>query len=170
MPRRALKQKARKPERKPEHHLSRARPPDLRRMMDARNLSSQGLSRDQMREMLRQADQTVQPRSLHGLTTMRKADLARVAATRGIDVTGLNAAQTRLKLQGWEPPQSSGTFAESYRLCTECHRRMFVDENEKPVSATGRGAGGPGCSDDLSSSASGALSVCLFASGSFGSE
>ena len=138
MPSRALKQKARKPERKPEHRLSRARLPDLKRMMDARNLSSQGLSRDQMREMLRQACKAVPSFSFSELTTMRKADLLILAATRGIDVTGLNAAQTRLKLQGWEPPQSSGTFAECYRLCTECHRRMFVDENEEPVSATGR--------------------------------
>ena len=98
-----------------------------------------------MRGIFRQADQTDQPRSFHGLTTMRKADLLRVAATRGIDVTGLNAAQTRLKLQGWEPPAEpsmplSGTVhrtAESYRLCTECHRRMFLDDDEETVSTMG---------------------------------
>ena len=90
MPSRALKQKVQKPEREPEHRLSRARLPDLKRMMDARNLSSQGLSRDQMREMLRLADKTDQRFSRHGQTGMQKAALVREATARGIDVTGLN--------------------------------------------------------------------------------
>ena len=170
MPRHVLKQVARKPE----HRPSKARRPDLERAMKARGFSSKGLLREQMREMVRQADQVVQPCSLRGLFKMRKAALVRLAASKGIVTKGLTSEQLRLKLQAWRPKPSKGESASSIqssprpltppaasrsqlaqaepptepsapqsgtvhrtaercRLCAECHRRMFLDEDEETV-------------------------------------
>jgi hypothetical protein len=85
---------------------SRARRPELVRMMADRNLDSTDLTVVQMRETLRQADHTLRPPSRNGvpgLSKMLKADLMQLARTCGIDVTGMSAEQLRLALQGWVP-------------------------------------------------------------------
>jgi hypothetical protein len=63
-------------------------------MMAERNLDSTDLTVPQMRETLRQADDTLRPRPCSGvpvLGKMLKADLVQLARARGIDTTGMTA-------------------------------------------------------------------------------
>ena len=69
-----------------------------------------------MIERLYQAEPTLRPRlcrvgETRGLSTMRKADLQLLAAAKGIDVIGLSVNLMRLKLDGWEATQLSGSIS-----------------------------------------------------------
>ena len=133
--------------------LSRARRSELVRMMTDRNLDSTDLTVPQMRETLRQADDTLRPPSRNGvpgLSKMLKADLVQLARTRGIDVTGMNVEQLRLALQGWvpkltklsDPAASSKTPTSPSKLPAELPSEPSVPSGGERPSTVRRTPGG----------------------------
>ena len=133
--------------------LSRARRFELVRMMDERKLDSTDLTVPQMRETLRQADDTLRPRprsGVPGLGKMLKADLVQLARTRGIDVTGMNVEQLRLALQGWvpkltklsDPAASSKTPTSPSKLPAELPSEPSVPSGGERPSTVRRTPGG----------------------------
>ena len=69
---------------------------------------------------------------------MRKADLQLLAAAKGLDVIGLSGNLMRLKLDGWEATQCSGSISShpSVELPTETSAMLVLsgDDDEEMTS------------------------------------
>ena len=92
--------------------LSKALRSDLLHRMGALGLCSDGLTKDQMRESIRQADPNAARCVRHGIPGLRlarKPELLQMATAKGISTSGLRIEQLRLKLEDWEPTALRGS-------------------------------------------------------------